>query len=233
MAFGMSGRSTTFAFVAEDKFSKTADHVSRKAGKMGGGMKKAKACSWPRRGCRRRRGGCAGRRCGLKAVKVAEEQSTASARLAKVLDSMGYAKNAKAADKYADSLEQVVAVDSAEIKAGQAKLATFADIAKSQKLMQRSTLLTADMAAAGFGSISSNAVGLGKALQDPVKGMTLLSKQGSLTKAEQEEDRRRVQEDGRQGARPRSPSSRRWRSRSAGSVRPPLIQLGEDVPGLR
>jgi hypothetical protein len=43
------------------------------------------------------------------------------------------------------------------------------------------------MAAAGFGSVTSNAVQLGKALEDPIKGITALAKSGVTFTADQKE----------------------------------------------
>ena len=89
MAFGSAGRSTTFAFIGEDKFSKTADHVSKKAGGMGAKIGKAGKVLAIGAGAAAAGVGLLAVG-GLRAVKVAEEQATASARLSKVLDSMGY-----------------------------------------------------------------------------------------------------------------------------------------------
>jgi phage-related protein len=122
----------------------------------------------------------------VKAVKGAEEAASATAALNTVYESMGYGELAAGANAYADSLERTIGVEAETIKAAQTKLATFEDVAKNAKLMERATLSAADLSAAGFGDMSTVANGLGKALQDPVKGMSLLTKQGSLTKAEQE-----------------------------------------------
>lgn len=124
---------------------------------------------------------------GYKAIQAAEGQAAADAKLAQVFKSMGYPRHAKSALDYANALESTIAVDSEVIEGAQAKLATFDDIAKSTGLMARTTKLAADMSAAGFGDMGSASVGLGKALQDPITGMSLLSKQGSLTKAQQKE----------------------------------------------
>lgn len=122
---------------------------------------------------------------GNAAVKSAEEQIAADRKLAQVFKSMGYTENAAAAKAYAEELQGIIGVDAAEIESAQAKLATFKDVAANQDLLARATLTAANNAAAGFGDMGSQAVGLGKALQDPIKGMNLLSRQGSLTKAEQ------------------------------------------------
>lgn len=122
----------------------------------------------------------------ISSVKAAEEAAAANAKLSQVFESMGYAENAKAAQDYADALEGQIGVEAEVIKAAQTKLATFSDVAASAGLMARATRAAADLSAAGFGEMSSVSNGLGKALQDPIKGMGLLTKAGSLTKAEQE-----------------------------------------------
>jgi hypothetical protein len=54
--------------------------------------------------------------------------------------------------------------------------------------MDRATLAAIDLAAAGFGSAETNAVQLGKALQDPIKGITALARSG-VTFTEQEKEK--------------------------------------------
>jgi phage-related protein len=51
----------------------------------------------------------------------------------------------------------------------------------------RATMAAIDMAAAGFGEAESNAVQLGKALNDPIKGITALTRSG-ITFTEQEKE---------------------------------------------
>jgi uncharacterized protein YjbJ (UPF0337 family) len=58
------------------------------------------------------------------------------------------------------------------------KLAAFDAVAKSQDMMQRTTLAAANMSAAGFGTMESAATNLGKALTNPVKGINLLERSG-------------------------------------------------------
>jgi hypothetical protein len=54
--------------------------------------------------------------------------------------------------------------------------------------MDRATLAAIDLAAAGFGEAEQNAVQLGKALQDPIKGITALARSG-VTFTEQEKEK--------------------------------------------
>lgn len=116
------------------------------------------------------------------AAKGAEDARRASQRLGNVLDSMGFAEATDRVDAYAEELEKVVAVDADVIKATQTKLATFGELTKTVNqaggAFDRATLAALDMAAAGFGSAEQNAVQLGKALQDPIKGINALRRSG-------------------------------------------------------
>jgi hypothetical protein len=98
----------------------------------------------------------------------------------------------KRVDDYAESLQELTAVDADVIKAAQTKLATFANlnktIDKSGGAFDRATVAALDLAAAGFGSAESNAVQLGKALNDPVKGLTALTRSG-ITFTAKEKDK--------------------------------------------
>jgi hypothetical protein len=123
---------------------------------------------------------------GWKSIKAAEEAAVANQRLSKVFDSMGYSENAQAAIDYADALELSTGIEAEAIKAAQAKLATFSEIAKSTDTMGRATKVAADLSAAGFGSMESASVMLGKAIQDPIKGMSAMSRVGVTFTKQQE-----------------------------------------------
>jgi hypothetical protein len=127
----------------------------------------------------------------VKAAKGAEEARIADEKLASVLDTMGFEKAAKRVSAYAESLEKTIAVDADVIKATQTKLATFSALTKTVDkaggAFDRATAAALDMAAAGFGTAEGNAVQLGKALQDPIKGIAALGKSGvTFTKQEKE-----------------------------------------------
>jgi len=82
--------------------------------------------------------------------------------------------------EFADAQERLNGVDT--VVATQAKLMTFAELAKTADqaggAFDRATMAAIDMAAAGFGSAEGNAVQLGKALNDPIKGINSLTKSG-------------------------------------------------------
>jgi hypothetical protein len=131
---------------------------------------------------------------GKKTVAMARDSNKATAALEAVFKSMGDTTGtaAAAAGKYADSLSKKIGVDDDEIKKGQTLLATFgavsSEAARQAGVFDRATAAGADLAAAGFGTLESNAVQLGKALQDPVKGITALGRSGvTFTDAQKEQ----------------------------------------------
>jgi hypothetical protein len=111
---------------------------------------------------------------------------------------MGFGSATKRVDAYAESLQKTLAIDADLIKATQTKLATFsaltATVNTAGGAFDRATVASLDLAAAGFGSAESQAVALGKALQDPIKGITSLRKSGvTFTKSEQDKIRTLVE----------------------------------------
>jgi phage-related protein len=136
------------------------------------------------------------------AAKGAEEARIANQKLDSVLTTMGYQNATDRVSAYAESLEKTIAVDADVIKATQTKLATFGELTKSVGeaggAFDRATKAALDLASAGFGSAEGNAVQLGKALQDPIKGLASLAKAG-VTFTEQElENIRTLVESGKQ-----------------------------------
>jgi len=130
-------------------------------------------------------------------IAAGEAAATANARIAQINESMDLFGDAT--DKvnarlieYANITARATGVDQNQIKATQAKLLTFGELAKTADeaggAFDRATAAAVDMAAAGFGEASMNAVQLGKALQDPIKGITALAKSG-VTFSEQEKDK--------------------------------------------
>lgn len=132
-----------------------------------------------------------------KSIIAAEGVAVANARISQISTSMGIfgsqADNVtQRLIKFAEANELTVAVDAEVIKATQAKLLTFKQLAQTADetggAFDRATMAALDLAAAGFGSAETNAVQLGKALQDPVKGITALARAGvTFTKQEKEQ----------------------------------------------
>jgi hypothetical protein len=129
------------------------------------------------------------------AAKGAEDARIANEKLGSVLSTMGFGAATDRVSAYAESLEKTVAVDADVIKATQTKLATFSNltktVGKAGGAFDRATVAALDMAAAGFGTAEGNAVQLGKALQNPIKGITALAKSG-VDFTEQEKEKIKV-----------------------------------------
>lgn len=131
-----------------------------------------------------------------KAVTAAEDVRQADNRLGQVAESMGIfgAQTQAVTDRLiglAEANEINLATDAETIKLAQAKLLTFKELAGSADeaggAFDRATMAALDLAAAGFGSAETNATQLGKALQDPIKGLTALTRSGvTFTKQEKE-----------------------------------------------
>ena len=90
---------------------------------------------------------------------------------------------------YADVTARQAGLDGAALGATQTKLLTFKELAKSADIaggaFDRATMAAFDMASAGFGTAETNAVQLGKALNDPIKGINSLTRSGITFTAEE------------------------------------------------
>ncbi|AZU97858.1 coil containing protein [Vibrio phage LP.2] len=84
----------------------------------------------------------------------------------------------------ADDLARATLTSTQEVQKAQAQLLTFNRVAG--ETFTRTIRLSQDLAETGFGSITSAAVQLGKALQDPEKGLSSLTRIGVSFTAEQE-----------------------------------------------
>lgn len=136
-------------------------------------------------------GGAAATMFFAKAVTAAEESEVATNRLQQVFKSMGqdYTTATRNAAAYASALQLQIGFEDEAIMAVQAKVATFEKAAnataRANGIFNRATAAAFDMQAAGFGDAANNAVQLGKALNDPVKGVNALRRSGiTFTDAE-------------------------------------------------
>jgi hypothetical protein len=93
-----------------------------------------------------------------------------------------------------------LAVDDKVIKGVQAQLLSFKALGSSADevggAFDRATVAAFDMAAAGFGSAEGNATALGKALENPIKGVAALARSGTTFTDQQREQIRVLQESG-------------------------------------
>jgi hypothetical protein len=137
---------------------------------------------------------------GKKALAAGEEVNSANNRILQINTAMGLfgdetAKVTKRITKLAEAQGVELGISNLTIKATQAKLLTFKNLAQSANVVggafDRANKAALDMAAAGFGSAESNAVQLGKALENPIKGIAALAKSG-VTFTEQEKEKIKV-----------------------------------------
>jgi len=136
----------------------------------------------------------------VKAIAAGEAAATSNARIEQINQSMGLfgASTDEVTEsliKYANETARATGIDQNAIKATQAKLLTFKEIAQTADEVngnfQRATKAAIDLGAAGFGTAEDNAVSLGKALNDPIRGITALTRNG-ITFTESEKERIKV-----------------------------------------
>lgn len=171
----------TVKLLGDDQTAKAFKEAQSRAQKFEAGLNKAAGVATAALG------GLAA--AGLGAALAAEAVASANAVVANVLGNMGMDKATDRVLAYADGLEKSLGIDEKVIKTTQGKLATFSELAASADVaggaFDRATMAALDMASAGFGTAEGNAVQLGKALQDPIKGITALQKSGITFTEEQ------------------------------------------------
>lgn len=129
-------------------------------------------------------------------VEAAKEARLADDRIKAIATSMGVLDgvlggSTQRITDFAGELQKQTGVSDETIKGAQALILTFKDVASSAGqaggIFDRTTVAAVDLAAAGFGNVESNAKSLARALQDPLKGLTMLGRQGvTFTEAEKE-----------------------------------------------
>lgn len=181
----MADRTIEFLLLGRDQASKAFDSAGNSAhsagGKIGGMLKSI--------GTGALLGAGAALGAGVASVVTsAFAGAQEAAKVTRVLNSQianlgptGREAFGSAAD-FADQLSASIGKDDDDIKAVQTKLASFPDAFRQGSLgaeaMRRATTAAFDLQAIGIGDATSNIVGIGKALNDPIKGMTALSKAG-------------------------------------------------------
>ena len=117
-------------------------------------------------------------------ISAAEESAKVQATTAQIIESTGGAAKVTA-DQVAElsrRLSEQMGIDDELIQSSANLLLTFKNVKNvgegTSAMFDRATIAAQDLAAAGFGDASSAAKMLGKALNDPIKGMTALGKAG-------------------------------------------------------
>jgi hypothetical protein len=136
------------------------------------------------------------------AIAAGEAVNSANARIGQINKSMDlfgestdYVNNRLV--KLAETQGRLTGVSNIQIKESQAQLLTFKNLAKTANVtggaFDRATKAVLDMQAANVGG-GNAAIALGKALEDPIKGITALAKSGvTFTEAEKEKIRTLVE----------------------------------------
>jgi len=139
-------------------------------------------------------GGAAAVTFGAGAIKAAEEAEQVQKRVGAIIKATGGSAGvtAKQIDKFASTQQGLVGVDDEVLKKSYGILLTFKNVrneaGKGNDIFNRTAKSLADLSAAGFGSTDSAAKAMGKALQDPVKGITALSRAGvTFTQAQKDQ----------------------------------------------
>ena len=98
-------------------------------------------------------------------------------------------------DQMARRLDEATTGSAAGFRDAATQLLTFKSVGKDA--FETTLMLAQDLADAGFGSVTSNAVQLGRALEDPVRGMTLLQRSGVTLSQSQQDLVRSLMETGK------------------------------------
>lgn len=118
---------------------------------------------------------------GIAAFKLADDYGDAAATVQQHIKTMG-AQGTVSFDQLAEgarTFSMATGIAQTEILGASGKLITFANVAKrGTGFIQETTQAAADLAASGFGNMSSASVMLGKALDNPLKGITALTRVG-------------------------------------------------------
>ncbi len=122
------------------------------------------------------------------------ESETSAAQVAQVIKSTGGAANVSAddVDRLSTSLSKKTGIDDEAISSGQALLLTFTNVrneaGKNNDIFTQATKTSLDMSTALGQDLTSSNIQLGKALNDPIKGITALSRVGvSFTKGQKDQ----------------------------------------------
>lgn len=119
-------------------------------------------------------------------VKAANELDVQMRKLEATVKATGGAAGltAEEIDAMARRLDEATLGSAAGFRDAAAQLLTFKSVGKDS--FETTLKLAQDLAQAGFGTLESNVVQLGKALEDPVKGLTALTRSGVTFSEEQQ-----------------------------------------------
>lgn len=182
----MADTSLLFNIIGKDRTGPAFRSAAGGASRLGSTMKRGLLASAAALGVAA--GGVAA--LGVKMVQEARESAKIMRLTENVVRSTGKAANISAADvaKLAGSISNLTGVDDEAIQSGQNLLLTFTgirnEVGKGNDIFNQTSQAAVDMTAAlnngdvSAENIKSSALQLGKALNDPVKGLTALTRSG-------------------------------------------------------
>lgn len=140
-------------------------------------------------------------------IGEAREAEKVGARVANVIKQTGGVANvsAKAVDQLATSISNKTGIDDEQIASSSALLLTFKNVRREGEglndVFGRATKAAVDLSASGFGDINGASKQLGKALNDPIKGITALGRAGvTFTEGQKKQIKRLVEQNNLLGA---------------------------------
>lgn len=180
-----------FNFLAKDNFSGVADKVSRKLDGVGGKLAGFGKMAGLALGGAAVTGVAAFGAAMVKGVKDAEDYQTLALKTAAVIKSTGNQAHisVKGIQTLAASLESMSGVDETLIINSENVLATFTNIrnmsGKNNDVFNQATKAALNLSVAMGGDLQGATVQVGKALNDPIKGITALQRVGVTFNAQQ------------------------------------------------
>jgi hypothetical protein len=136
-----------------------------------------------------------------RAFDAFDEARKVTAQTEAVIKSTGGAAKVTAleVEKLASAIQAKTGIDDESIRTSANLLLTFKqvrnEVGRGNDVFNRATQAAVDLSAAGFGSLDSAAKQLGKALNDPVKGMTALGRAGvTFTQAQKDQIEKLVEQ---------------------------------------
>jgi len=139
---------------------------------------------------------------GVASVKAFAESEQVAAQTANVIRSTGGAAKVTAGQvsALASDISKMSGIDDEAIQSGENLLLTFTNIqdraGKGNKIFSQATGIMADMSVALGQDMTASAMQLGKALNDPIKGVTALQRVGVTFTDEQKKQIKTMQESG-------------------------------------
>ena len=200
----MASATLAFTILARDNASRTFDGVGSASGRLGSSLKKT-ALKFA--------GIVGGAALAGKAVQSfgqflgdsiteARESEKVGKTTAAIIKSTGGAAKVSAAQvgDLAEAISVKAGVDDEAIQTGANLLLTFKKVrnesGEGSKVFDRATQAAVDLSSAGFGSVDGAAKMLGKALNDPLKGISALSRAGVTFTEQQKEQIKALMETG-------------------------------------